>query len=76
MEGRSAILLLAGKIRALIEAEIRPIVCFGESTTERNKSLTLNKLEQQVFICFEGLSGSQIPVSDSYPDKRAGVFTI
>ena len=48
------------KSRALLEADIRPIVCIGESIEEREKGLTLNKLERQVITCFDGLSEAQM----------------
>jgi triosephosphate isomerase len=48
------------KTRALLETGIRPIVCIGESIAERERGLTLNKLEQQVVTCFEGLSDTQM----------------
>jgi triosephosphate isomerase len=48
------------KTRALLEVGIRPIVCIGESIEERQKKLTLNKLERQVITCFEGLSNEQM----------------
>ena len=48
------------KTQALLVAGIRPIVCMGESIEERKKGLTLNKLERQVIVCFEGLSDAQM----------------
>ena len=48
------------KIRALLGAAIRPIACIGESLGEREKGLTLNKLERQVITCFAGLSEAQM----------------
>ncbi len=48
------------KIRALLEAGIRPIVCIGESIAERKRGLTMNKLERQVITCFEGLSDAHM----------------
>jgi triosephosphate isomerase len=48
------------KTRVLLETGIRPIVCIGESIPERERGLTLNKLEQQVVTCFEGLSDKQM----------------
>lgn len=48
------------KARALLEAGINPIVCIGESIEERQRKLTLNKLERQVITCFEKLSDAQM----------------
>jgi triosephosphate isomerase len=48
------------KTRALLAAGISPIVCIGESITERKRGLTLNKLERQVLTCFEDLSDAQM----------------
>jgi len=48
------------KIRALLEAGIRPIACIGESLGERERGLTLNKLERQVITCFAGLSEARM----------------
>ncbi len=48
------------KARALLEAGINPIVCIGESIEERQRKLTLNKLERQIITCFEGLSDTQM----------------
>lgn len=48
------------KVRALLEAGIRPIVCIGESIEERERGLTFNKLEGQIITCFEDLSDEQM----------------
>ena len=48
------------KTRALLETGIRPIVCIGESIEERDRGLTLKKLERQVITCFKGLSDAQM----------------
>lgn len=48
------------KVRALLKAGVTPIVCIGEDRDDRGRGLTLNRLERQVRICFEGLSPEEM----------------
>ena len=48
------------KARALHRAGIVPIVCIGETIDERKRGLTLNKLERQAMVCFDGFSGDEM----------------
>jgi len=48
------------KARALLRAGIAPIVCIGETIDEREKGLTLNKLEKQIVMCFDGFSSQEM----------------
>jgi len=48
------------KARALLREEIVPIVCIGETPEERKKGLSLNKLEKQIAICFDGFSTQEM----------------
>jgi triosephosphate isomerase len=44
------------KAKALHRAGIAPVVCIGETEEEREKGLTLQKLDKQVRTCFNGFS--------------------
>jgi triosephosphate isomerase len=46
------------KVQALLRHGVRPIVCIGEDGPDRDRGLTLNRLERQIRICFEGLTAS------------------
>ena len=48
------------KAHALHRAGIAPIVCIGENIDERKRGLTLNKLERQAVICFDGFSPQEM----------------
>jgi len=48
------------KIRTLHRAGISPLVLIGETLEEREKGLTLNKIERQVVLCFDGLSQQEM----------------
>jgi triosephosphate isomerase (TIM) len=48
------------KTLALLKANIKPIVCIGETLEERQLGLTLNVLERQLRVCFGRLSSSDI----------------
>lgn len=48
------------KARTLHGAGIVPIVCIGETIDEREKGLTLNKLEKQTVMCFDGFSPQEM----------------
>lgn len=48
------------KARALHGAGITPIVCIGETIEEREKDLTLNKLERQAVVCFDRISPQEM----------------
>lgn len=48
------------KVRILLKNGIAPIVCLGERIEDRRRGLTLNQLERQVGICFEGLSEEEM----------------
>jgi triosephosphate isomerase len=52
--------LVNRKVRALLRHRITPIVCIGEGGDDRRRELTLNRLDRQVRICFEGLSDSDM----------------
>lgn len=48
------------KACALHRAGIVPIVCIGETIDERKRGLTLNKLERQAMVCFDGFSREEM----------------
>ena len=48
------------KARTLHDVGIVPIVCIGETIDEREKNLTLNKLEKQAVVCFDGFSPEEM----------------
>lgn len=48
------------KTLALLKANIKPIVCIGETLEERQLGLTVNVLERQLRVCFGRLSSSDI----------------
>jgi triosephosphate isomerase len=48
------------KVRALLRHGIVPIVCIGEDSRDRDRGLTLNRLDRQIRICFEGLSDEDL----------------
>lgn len=48
------------KAKALLRAGIAPVVCIGETLEEREKGLTLHKLEKQVVTCFDGFSPQEM----------------
>jgi triosephosphate isomerase len=48
------------KVRALLKHGVSPIVCIGEGRDDRRRGLTLNRLDRQVAICFEGLSDAEM----------------
>jgi len=52
--------LVNAKARALHRAGIVPIVCIGENIDERRRGLTLNKLERQAMVCFDGFSRQEM----------------
>jgi len=52
--------LVNQKAKALLRAGIAPILCIGESLPERKKGLTLNQLERQSILCFEGFSHEEM----------------
>ena len=52
--------LVNQKAKTLLHAGIAPILCIGESLLERKKGLTLNQLERQSILCFEGFSQEEM----------------
>ena len=48
------------KALALIKSGVKPIVCIGETLEERRLGLTINILEKQLRVCFNGLSSSDL----------------
>ena len=48
------------KAKALLRAGLVPIVCIGETIDERERGLTLNKLEKQAVVCFDGLTAQEM----------------
>lgn len=48
------------KVKLLNKYGIIPIICIGESIEEREKGQTLEKLKEQIEICFDGLSHEQM----------------
>jgi triosephosphate isomerase (TIM) len=48
------------KARALLQAGVKPIVCIGETLEERRLRLTVNILERQLRVCFDGFSASDL----------------
>ena len=48
------------KARGLINSGLNPIVCIGETLEERKMGLTINVLEKQLSVCFNGLSSSDL----------------
>ena len=52
--------LVNQKARALLQAGMKPIVCIGETLEERRLGLTVNILERQLRVCFDGLSASDL----------------
>ena len=48
------------KARALLQAGVQPIVCIGETLEERRLGLTVNILERQLRVCFDGFSAADL----------------
>lgn len=48
--------LINKKIKALIKHGIRPLLCVGESSSEKDAGLTKDKVKVQIESAFEGLS--------------------
>lgn len=48
------------KARSLHRSGIVPVVCIGENIDERKRGLTLNKLERQAVVCFDGFSPQEM----------------
>ena len=52
--------LVNKKIKALLEQDITPIVCVGESLEQREQDLTMEHIAYQVKAAFYGLSAEQV----------------
>ena len=52
--------LVNQKIQALLEQDITPIVCVGESLEQREQDLTMEHIAYQVKAAFYGLSAEQV----------------
>ena len=48
------------KALALMNSGVKPIICIGETLEERKQGLTINILEKQLRVCFNGLSSSDL----------------
>jgi triosephosphate isomerase len=48
------------KALALMNSGVTPIVCIGETLEERKLELTINILEKQLRVCFNGLSSTDL----------------
>ena len=48
------------KALALLKSGVKPIICIGESLEERELGLTINVLERQLRVCFNGHSLSDL----------------
>ncbi len=48
------------KVRAALEAGLRPIVCVGESLTQREQGVTLEQIRMQVKIALGGVEGTSV----------------
>ena len=52
--------LVNAKVRALLEKGITPIVCVGESFSERDRDLTMERISYQVKAALYGLAAEQV----------------
>ena len=52
--------LVNAKVRALLEKGITPIVCVGESFSERDRDLTMERISYQVKAALYGLTAEQV----------------
>lgn len=52
--------LVNAKVRALLEKGITPIVCVGESLSERDRDLTMERISYQVKAALYGLTAEQV----------------
>ena len=52
--------LVNTKVHALLEKGITPIVCVGESLSERDRDLTMERISYQVKAALYGLTGEQV----------------
>lgn len=48
------------KALSLLKSAVRPIVCIGETLEERQLGLTINILEKQLRVCFNGFSSADL----------------
>lgn len=52
--------LVNTKVHALLEKGITPIVCVGESLSERDRDLTMERISYQVKAALYGLTAEQV----------------
>ena len=76
--------LVNTKVHALLEKGITPIVCVGESLSERDRDLTMERISYQVKAALYGLTAEQVkkvviayePIwaigTGQHRDRRAG----
>ena len=53
-------MLINAKVKALIEKNIIPIICVGESLEQREKDLTMEYIAYQVCAALSGIDGTQV----------------
>jgi triosephosphate isomerase len=63
------------KARALLQAGMKPVVCIGETLGERRLGLTVNILERQLRVCFDGFSASDLAQSVILYEPRWAIGT-